>query len=113
MNGTVSAPWKWKSSIFVPARPCSFTKISPNVRKPPTMREIIPLAQGAACMSEPLPFRGQIYDDITQCVGHTPLIRMRRAQGPDCQATIVGKLENFNPLWSVKDRIGVAMIDAA
>jgi cysteine synthase A len=64
-------------------------------------------------MSEPLPFRGQIYDDITQCVGHTPLIRMRRAQGPDCKATIVGKLENFNPLWSVKDRIGVAMIDAA
>jgi cysteine synthase A len=64
-------------------------------------------------MSEPLPFRGQIYDDITQCVGHTPLIRMRRAQGPDCKATIVGKLENFNPLWSVKDRIGVSMIDAA
>src|SRR5881296_2221375 len=64
-------------------------------------------------MPEPLPFRGRIYDDITQCVGHTPLIRMRRAQGPDCKATIVGKLENFNPLWSVKDRIGVAMIDAA
>src|SRR6476646_244391 len=64
-------------------------------------------------MSEPLPFRGQIYDDITQCVGHTPLIRMRRAQGPDVKATIVAKLESFNPLWSVKDRIGVSMIDAA
>jgi cysteine synthase A len=64
-------------------------------------------------MSDPLPFRGRIYDDITQCIGHTPLIRMRRAQGPDCKATVVGKLENFNPLWSVKDRIGVAMIDAA
>jgi cysteine synthase A len=64
-------------------------------------------------MTEPHPFRGRIYDDITQCIGHTPLVRMRRAQGPDCRATIVGKLENFNPLWSVKDRIGVSMIDAA
>src|SRR3954467_15553456 len=63
-------------------------------------------------MPEPLPFRGRIYDDITQCIGHTPLIRMRRACG-DVKATIVGKLESFNPLWSVKDRIGVAMIDAA
>ena len=57
-------------------------------------------------------FRGRIYDDITQCVGNTPLIRLRRVVG-DAKATVVGKLENFNPLWSVKDRIGVAMIDAA
>src|SRR5947209_12888050 len=57
-------------------------------------------------------FRGRIYDDITQCVGHTPLVRMRRVCG-DAKATVVGKLENCNPLWSVKDRIGVAMIDAA
>jgi cysteine synthase A len=57
-------------------------------------------------------FRGHVYDDITQCVGHTPLIRLRRVVG-DCRATVVAKLENFNPLWSVKDRIGVAMIDAA
>lgn len=56
--------------------------------------------------------RGRIYDDITQCVGNTPLIRLRRvAEG--CAAQVVAKLENFNPLWSVKDRIGVAMIDAA
>src|SRR5438105_12719582 len=64
-------------------------------------------------MPEVQPFRGRIYDDITQCIGHTPLIRMRRAQGPDVKATIVAKLESFNPLWSVKDRIGVSMIDAA
>src|SRR5688572_18095614 len=63
-------------------------------------------------MPETLPFRGRIYDDITQCIGHTPLIRMRRACG-DVKATIVGKLESFNPLWSVKDRIGVSMIEAA
>jgi cysteine synthase A len=62
-------------------------------------------------MTLPQPFRGRIYDDITQCVGHTPLVRLRRIVG-DAKATVVGKLENFNPLWSVKDRIGVAMIDA-
>jgi cysteine synthase A len=56
-------------------------------------------------------FRGRIYDDITQCVGNTPLIKLRRVVG-DTKATVVAKLENFNPLWSVKDRIGVAMIDA-
>src|SRR5580700_145297 len=63
-------------------------------------------------MTQPAPFRGRIYDDITQTIGNTPLIRLRRVVG-DAKATVVGKLENFNPLWSVKDRIGVAMIDAA
>jgi cysteine synthase len=56
--------------------------------------------------------RGRIYDDITQTIGNTPLIRLRRVT-KGCQAEVVAKLENFNPLWSVKDRIGVAMIDAA
>ncbi len=56
--------------------------------------------------------RGRIYDDITQTIGNTPLIRLRRVTA-GCEAVVVAKLENFNPLWSVKDRIGVAMIDAA
>src|SRR5258708_15345267 len=56
--------------------------------------------------------RGRIYDDITQTIGNTPLIRLRRVT-EGCSAEVVAKLENFNPLWSVKDRIGVAMIDAA
>ncbi len=56
--------------------------------------------------------RGRIYDNITQTIGNTPLIRLNRVtQG--CVGQVVAKLENFNPLWSVKDRIGVAMIDAA
>jgi cysteine synthase A len=55
--------------------------------------------------------RGRIYDDITQCIGNTPLIKLRRVVG-DVKATIVAKMENANPLWSVKDRIGVSMIDA-
>src|SRR4029078_5749662 len=63
-------------------------------------------------MTQPSGFRGRIYDDITQTIGNTPPIKLRRVVG-DARATVVGKLENFNPLWSVKDRIGVAMIDAA
>jgi len=57
-------------------------------------------------------FRGRIYDDITQTIGATPLIRLRRVT-KGCAAEVVAKLENFNPLWSVKDRIGVSMINAA
>src|SRR5215207_10115315 len=56
--------------------------------------------------------RGRIYDDITQTIGNTPLIRLRRVVG-DAKGTVLAKMENFNPLWSVKDRIGVAMIEAA
>ena len=53
-----------------------------------------------------------IKDDITKCIGNTPLVRFRRiAEG--CVATVAGKVENMNPLWSVKDRIAKAMIDAA
>jgi cysteine synthase A len=57
-------------------------------------------------------FRGRIYDDITQAIGHTPLVKLRRVVG-DAKGIVVAKLESFNPLWSVKDRIGVSMITAA
>src|SRR5437762_14347797 len=63
-------------------------------------------------MTQAARFRGRIYDDITQTIGMTPLVRLRRVVG-DAKATVVAKLENLNPLWSVKDRIGVSMIDAA
>src|SRR5919201_1474166 len=63
-------------------------------------------------MPFPQPFRGKISDDITQCIGHTPLVRLRRVVG-DVKATVAAKLESFNPIWSVKDRIGVSMIEAA
>jgi cysteine synthase A len=53
-----------------------------------------------------------IRDDITQCIGRTPLVRLRRVT-EGCVASVVGKIENMNPLWSVKDRIACAMIDAA
>ncbi len=56
--------------------------------------------------------QGRIFDNITQCIGNTPLVRLQRVT-EGCQATVLAKIENMNPLWSVKDRIGRAMIDAA
>jgi len=54
----------------------------------------------------------KIYEDITKTIGNTPLVRLNRvAQG--LQATVLAKLESFNPLGSVKDRIGVSMVEAA
>lgn len=54
----------------------------------------------------------RILDNITQTVGCTPLVRLNRIT-KGCAAEVVVKLESFNPLHSVKDRIGVAMIEAA
>jgi cysteine synthase A len=54
----------------------------------------------------------RIYDDATQLVGNTPLVRINKLT-EGVGATIVGKLEFYNPAGSVKDRIGVAIIDAA
>ena len=54
----------------------------------------------------------KIYEDITKTVGRTPLVRLNRIT-EGIKAQVVVKLESFNPLSSVKDRIGVAMIDDA
>ena len=53
-----------------------------------------------------------ILEEITHNIGNTPLVRLRRVT-EGCVADVVAKVENMNPLWSVKDRIGRAMIDAA
>lgn len=56
--------------------------------------------------------RGRIYNDITETIGHTPLVRLSKiAKQAGARADILMKLEFFNPLSSVKDRIGVSMID--
>ncbi len=57
--------------------------------------------------------RGLVYDSIIDTIGNTPLVRLRRLQqDAGVKAEILAKLEFFNPLASVKDRIGVAMIEA-
>ena len=53
-----------------------------------------------------------IYDDVTKLVGNTPLVRLNRITG-SAGATVLAKLEFYNPASSVKDRIGVAMVEAA
>ncbi len=64
-------------------------------------------------MSQNKPGRGRIYDSITQTIGDTPLVRFDKfAAEKGIAAKLVGKLEFFNPIASVKDRIGVAMIEA-
>src|SRR5258708_20309923 len=58
-------------------------------------------------------FRGRIYDSILDTNGATPLVRLHRlAAEAGVTADILGKCEFFNPLSSVKDRIGLAMIEA-
>lgn len=70
-------------------------------------------AQTARADTAPVPGRGRIYDSITDTIGDTPIVRLSRlAQAHDVKVNLLAKLEFFNPIASIKDRIGVAMIDA-
>jgi cysteine synthase A len=60
----------------------------------------------------PLKMPAGIKNDISQCIGNTPLVQLNRVTNY-ATATVVAKIENMNPLWSVKDRIARAMIEAA
>ena len=71
-------------------------------------------AAAPAVTAPPPAVRGRIYGSIAETIGSTPLVRFNRLPAEaGCGAEIVGKLEFFNPLASVKDRIGVSMIEAA
>jgi cysteine synthase A len=59
-------------------------------------------------------FRGRVYDGIIETIGATPLVRLAKlAEDQGSKAEILGKCEFFNPLGSVKDRIGISMVEAA
>ena len=74
------------------------------------MSEVGKVKKGDA--SRPLG-RGRVYSSITETIGETPLVRIDRiARERGVRANLLAKLEFFNPIASVKDRIGVAMIDA-
>ena len=77
-----------------------------------TLRTRSERLQGS-CPSAPTHFRGRIYDNLLETIGATPLVRLSQAapRPRTCKAEILGKLEFFNPLASVKDRIGLAMIE--
>jgi len=64
-------------------------------------------------MEQGKPGRGRVYDSITQTIGDTPLVRVHRLTAEaGVKADVLLKLEFFNPISSVKDRIGVAMVEA-
>ncbi|EEA93854.1 cysteine synthase A [Pseudovibrio sp. JE062] len=64
-------------------------------------------------MSTSKPGRGKIYSSITETIGNTPIVRLDRlAKAHGVKGNLLAKLEFFNPISSVKDRIGVAMVEA-
>ena len=70
-------------------------------------------AQKLNPVQDKAPGRGRIYESITDTIGDTPLVRLNRLPAErGVKATILAKLEFFNPISSVKDRIGVNMVDA-
>ena len=58
------------------------------------------------------PARGRIFDTIVDARGNTPMVKLGKL-GAGLPGTVLAKVESFNPLTSVKDRIGAAMLDAA
>src|ERR1700756_1065018 len=73
-----------------------------------------PMNTSLAAATDRPEFRGRVYDSIADTIGATPLVRVHRlAQQAGAKADILAKCEFFNPLASVKDRIGVSMIAAA
>src|ERR1700761_4994811 len=81
-----------------------------NLKPAPGVTPYAPLA----LPERPVVPRGRMFDSVLDLVGGTPLVRLPRLKAADnLEADIALKLEFFNPLGSVKDRIGLAMIEAA
>jgi cysteine synthase A len=81
---------------------------------PNIAREDEPIANLELIEGQPAanPARPRIAKDATELIGHTPLVRLARFTG-ELPGSVIGKLESFSPGYSVKDRIGVAMVDDA
>src|SRR5438477_8485493 len=79
------------------------------------MAQVQASSQAASQASAPehRPGRGRVYESIVDAIGDTPLVRLNKLPAQrGARATILAKLEYFNPANSVKDRIGASMIDA-
>jgi cysteine synthase A len=73
-----------------------------------------PTSAPAASVPAAPEFRGRVYGSILETIGATPIVRLARlATEAGCKAEVLGKCEFYNPLSSVKDRIGLAMVEAA
>src|SRR5205809_471697 len=70
-------------------------------------------SQPSPVADAPQPGRGRVFDSITDTIGDTPIVRLNRLPRMNgARAQVLAKLEFFNPIGSVKDRIGVSMVDA-
>src|SRR5256885_681742 len=84
----------------------------PPAWRQPARRTLRGLQGGPLVVSSLVSMHGQIYDNICQVIGRTPVVRLNRIV-KDGWAEMLVKLESFNPGGSVKDRIGLSMIEAA
>src|ERR1700750_970412 len=80
---------------------------------PESLSQELIMDASSAATAVPRPGRGRVFDSIVDAIGDTPIVRLRKLpQAQGAHATILAKLEYFNPAASVKDRIGAAMIIA-
>src|SRR5713101_913205 len=98
--------------LFGPRETANWSAASPEVQEFPM--SVAPLkSQPSPVADAPQPGRGRVFDSITDTVGDTPIVRLNRLPRMNgARAQVLAKLEFFNPIGSVKDRIGVSMIDA-
>ena len=97
----------------VPAKADAGRRRQVRERQGAAITDALPLTEGLPeSAGPPRKTDMRIYQDITQTIGNTPLVRLNRVTA-GIRAQVVAKLESFNPLASVKDRIGVSMIEAA
>src|SRR6185503_3312817 len=105
MSRAAALALKWSATRRAEARRETEVSMSGRVPVPAGERGPFPFSRDEASQV------AKIYDSITQTIGRTPLVRLTKI-GRDLPGKIVLKLEFFNPYGSVKDRIGVSMIEA-
>src|SRR6266700_2095840 len=98
--------------LFGPRVTAHWSSASPEVQEFPM--SVAPLkSQPSPVADAPQPGRGRVFDSITDTIGDTPIVRLNRLPRMNgARAQVLAKLEFFNPIGSVKDRIGVSMVDA-
>jgi cysteine synthase len=101
---------EWGRIFLIPAMPCNRAK-NHSLIGTRTGERNLKMATGNKPLNFDRPLRGRIYDSIAETIGNTPLVRIPNITAEDgIKADICLKLEFFNPIASVKDRIGVSMI---
>src|SRR5947209_1662500 len=103
--------------LYLRIVPCTRAQAAPNEASAPNFTHIavtgVVMDAPSATSAVHRPGRGRVFDSIVDAIGDTPIVRLRKMpQQHGANATILAKLEYFNPAASVKDRIGAAMVIA-